>query len=293
LGTVKFNDPEYLGLIRLALVRALARDSLDEATALIEADTDVTLRAEGYAEICAELRDLDPVRLKELLAQATPNVRATTAPPLTRINVADRFIDLGEIDQARKLMREAEGSFNEASKNAARPAYALGHIAGVLARIDLPAALAILDDLDRAAQKNDSRDATRILDRHIGAVAYNIAAQSPADAERVLTRLSLRVPTVRTIAAICFKMAPKDLARARRIADSRISPDAPAYRPYTLGLMAQAIAAPDRVGAARLIDDAYKGLENLSAGGQSFVYRLNLWTPDQALVVLCRNSQTP
>jgi len=63
-------------------------------------------------------------------------------------------------------------------------------------------------------------------------------------------------------------MAPKDLARARRIADSRISPDAPAYGPYALGLMAQAIAATDKAGAARLINDAYRGLEDLAAGGQ-------------------------
>ena len=76
-----------------------------------------------------------------------------------------------------------------------------------------------------------------------------------------------RLQTVQDIAAVCFKMAPKDLARARRIADSRISPDAPAYRPYTLGLMAQAIAAGDRAGAARLIDDAYRRWKTLPPAG--------------------------
>ncbi len=269
LGTVKFNDPEYLRTIRLQLVRSLARDSLDEATALVEASNDLALRAVGYAIICEVRRDLDPIRLRELLAQATLNVRAPTAPPVAQIAVADRLIDLGEIEQARKLLREAEESFKGMAKNAARPSYARGQIAGVLARIDLPAALAILDDLERAARKTDSRDLTTILDRLIGAVAANLAAQSPADAERVLGRLSLRVQTVRTIAAVCFKIAPKDLARARRIADSRISPDAPAYRSHTLGLMAQAIAATDRPAAVRLIDDAYQGLEDLvAAGGQ-------------------------
>ena len=74
--------------------------------------------------------------------------------------------------------------------------------------------------------------------------------------------------TVQWIAAVCFKMAPKDLTRARRIADTRISPDVPAYGPYTLGLMAQAIAATDKVGASRLINDAYRGLEDLAAGEQ-------------------------
>jgi hypothetical protein len=63
-------------------------------------------------------------------------------------------------------------------------------------------------------------------------------------------------------------MAPTDLTRARRIADSRISPDLPVYGPYTLGLMAQAIAATDKVGARRLIRDAYRGLEGLAAREQ-------------------------
>ncbi len=177
------------------------------------------------------------------------------------------MIDLGETEQARKLLQEAERTFKEMTKNRNAPAYSL-QAAGVLARIDLPAALLILDDAERAARRNQSGDMTRILDRFMGAFAENLAAESPADAERVLNRLSLQMLTVERVAAVCFKMAPKDLARARRIADSRISPDAPAYRPYTLGLMAQAIAGADRAGASRLISDAYHGLEALAAGGQ-------------------------
>ncbi len=272
VGTVKFNDVDYLSPIRLKLVEALARDSLDEATALLEASTDVTLRAQGYAGICEVRRDLDPGRVKELLAQAALNARATQARPLARVGVvltfADRLIDLGEIEHARKLLQEAERTSKELTKNANRPGYFAGRIAAVLARIDLPTALAILDDLERTARKNSSRDATRLFDQFNGTVAHKLAAQSPADAERVLTRLSLRAETVRYIAAVCFEMAPKDLARACRIANSRISPDASTYRPYTLGLMAQAIAATDKIEAVRLIDDAYKGLQDLALIGQ-------------------------
>ena len=79
LGTAKFDDSEYRELLRFGLVSALARESLDEATALIEAGTDATLRARGYAELCEIRRDLDPARLKELLAQAAIN-----APPVAR-----------------------------------------------------------------------------------------------------------------------------------------------------------------------------------------------------------------
>ena len=63
------------------------------------------------------------------------------------------------------------------------------------------------------------------------------------------------------------RMAPKDLARARRIAETRISPDAPAFRPYALGLMARAIAATDRAEAVRLLDEAFAELERLAATG--------------------------
>ena len=75
VGTVKFNDADYLNPVKLKLVEALASDSLDEATALIETSTDATLRAQGYATICEVRRDLDPARLKELLAQAMVNAR--------------------------------------------------------------------------------------------------------------------------------------------------------------------------------------------------------------------------
>ena len=64
-----------------------------------------------------------------------------------------------------------------------------------------------------------------------------------------------------TTVAVCSKMAPIDMARARRIVKRRISADAPAYGPYTLGLMAQALASSDKPTARRLIDDAYSALE--------------------------------
>ena len=119
-------------------------------------------------------------RLKELVAQAMLNAQAPAARPLARIDVpaklADRLIDSGEIEQARKLLQEAEHFFKEMTKNASRPSYVLGQVANVLARIDLPAALAILDDLERTARKSESRDRTNIFDRFYGTIAYNLAA---------------------------------------------------------------------------------------------------------------------
>ncbi len=67
-------------------------------------------------------------------------------------------------------------------------------------------------------------------------------------------------------------MATKDLARARRIAETRISRDAAGLRPHALGLMARSIAATDKTAAIRLIDEAYAVLDQLAVGGERPAY---------------------
>ena len=165
------------------------------------------------------------------------------------------------------------------TENASRPRYLLGQVACVLARIDLPAALVILDDVERTTRTSQARNTTNSLDQLIGAFALKLAAQSPADAERVLNRLSLRIQTALVHRRGLLETAPR-IARAPRIADSRVSPDAPAYRPYILGLMAQAIAGADKAGAARLISNAYEGLEELTAAGSPVARNdPSMWPP--------------
>ena len=77
--------------------------------------------------------------------------------------------------------------------------------------------------------------------------------------------MQIRPTLDREIVAVCARMAAEDLGRARRIAETRISPDAPALRPHAFGLMARAIAATDRAAAVRLLDDAFAELERLAA----------------------------
>jgi protocatechuate 3,4-dioxygenase beta subunit len=271
LSTVKFSEPDYADFLRVTVLGAVARQSLDEATALLESTPDARARAIGYVGICESVRDLAPDRARELIAQAAVNARnMKTGGERTRCyaRIADHWVDLGEKERARVLLDEAlELGKNEAKANSGR-SFTLAAVAETLARLDLPAGLKLLDDLARDVRKNDSRDRTYVFDRFLGRIAYKLAAQSPADAEMVLKRMPPDRSTDRAVIPVCTKMAPKDLARARRIADTRVSPDLQSYRPYALGLMAQAIAAKDKPASIRLLNDAYADLAQLAATGQ-------------------------
>ena len=145
-------------------------------------------------------------------------------------------------------------------------------MAEVLARLDLPAALKVLEDLEGVARKSDQVDRSYVFHRFLGHIAYKLAARSPADAERVLERLPIGERTDRYVVGACTAMAPKDMARARRLAETRISRVAPAYRSQALGLMARAIAATDKPAAIGLIDEAYRILDRLAAVGERPTY---------------------
>ena len=62
--------PIISSMLRMGLAEALARESLDEATAMLEASDAADVRAGGYLGICDVRRDLRPDQVKELLAQA-------------------------------------------------------------------------------------------------------------------------------------------------------------------------------------------------------------------------------
>ncbi len=271
IDTVKFTDADYLKAARGNLVEALASESLDDATALIEASPDADSRAQSYVRICDARCDLGPDRTRDLLAQATLNARNMKSGPdrvTVSARIANHWLDVGETDRARALLSESlELGKSTAEGNNGR-GYELGIVAETLARLDLPAALKVLDDLARDVRKSDTRDRGYVFDRFHGRIAYKLAAQSPEGAEHVLERIPVTLDRDRYVVAVCAKMAPKDLPRARRIAEAKVSPDAPAYRPYALGVMAQALAGSDKPVAIGLVEDAYAGLEELARNGE-------------------------
>jgi hypothetical protein len=75
-------------------------------------------------------------------------------------------------------------------------------------------------------------------------------------------------PANESIVAVCTKMAAKDLTRARRISEM-ITPGEIEKKPFSLGLMAQALAASDKSAALHLLDEAFTELERLRARGRT------------------------
>jgi hypothetical protein len=191
LNTFKFSDADYENFARVFLAETLARKNLDEAMALIEASANAHTRAQGYVGICDVKLDLTSDRVKELLAQATLNARSVKSPTdrlALNARIADHWLDLGQTKRARALLDEGLELGKNTAKGIKNGGYNLGLVAEPLARIDLPATLTVLDDVAHDVRKNEKRDRSYVFDRFHGMIAYKLAVQSPADAERVLPR---------------------------------------------------------------------------------------------------------
>jgi hypothetical protein len=276
LESIKLTEALHLNLARVQLAEALAKENLDEALAQAEAGTDADTRAWCYLGICDVLRDLAKPRLRELTDQALLNARAMKSPA-DRVmffgRIADKLIDLGDKERARRLLAETEELARPTVKGIKAGGYNLGIAAEALARLDLPAALKMIDDLAREAKKNDKVDRAYVFVRIYGAMAYKIAADAPADAERVLERFKSLDPTNYdgSVVAACWKMANIDPDRAERIAKTMMNAESIELKPYALGLIAGKLAATDRdkTRARRLLDEAYDELDRLAETGRT------------------------
>ena len=273
LETIKFSDPEYLNMARVQLVEGLATDSLDEALAQAELCTSADSRAICYLGICDVRPDLDKGRIRELIDQALLNARAVKSPAERLMmygHIADKLIDLGEKERARKLLAEAE-ELGRPTVKGNFGGFNLGYVAEALARLDLPAALKMLDDLAEQVRKNDKRDRTYVFVRFYGNIAHKLAADAPADAERMLEKIRVLEPANvgHYAVAVCSKMARTNPARARRIAETMFDAESSVLKPYALGLIAQKLAATDKAGALELLETALRELEARAVRGET------------------------
>jgi len=277
--TIKFTDPDYLNLARVQLVNALATDNLDEALAQAEVSTSADTRAYCYLGICDVRPDLEKTRVREFVDQALLNARAVKSPE-ERLRfygqIADKLIDLGEKERARKLLAEEEELAKPTVKGN-KGGFNLGIVAEALARIDLPAALQMLDGLAQQVRKNDKSDRTYVFVRFYGTIAHKLAADAPADAERLLEKIRALEPAnvSHYATAVCSKMARTDPARARRIAETMFGAGSSELKPYALGLIAQKLAATDKPGAVELLETAYRELDHLADRGQTLTLHGN------------------
>ena len=72
------------------------------------------------------------------------------------------------------------------AKQVPPPGYEIVAFAEPLARVDLPAALALIDVAQDSAKRGDRVNRVFIFDRSYGEIAYRLASRDPAGAERVL-----------------------------------------------------------------------------------------------------------
>ena len=159
---------------------ALAERDFEDAAAVAESIADPVARSRALIQLVDLLPASQRDRKLPMLDCALQQARIATIASdrlLQMGEVADRWYDLGEIERAKVLF--AEG-LKIADQFTDKTDSALAAFAVRLARVDLPAALAIAKDF-----KGHRQESSLLAD-----IACRLAAENPAEAERIwsLTR---------------------------------------------------------------------------------------------------------
>lgn len=191
---------------------------------------------------------------RKLLDKAERSARESAHPgqaAATLADVAGRWLDLGEIDRGSRLVRDAQAL-------AARPTEfpSSGPPRGlieVLARVDLPAALKLIERPDPQQPRQ--------FDHERAAIAVQVAATDPAEARRLLGMIdeSWRYQARRA----CLRMATKDLPAARALAAENNDPILDALLP---AMAARGLADTDPAAAPALLLEAVEKLGKIDGG---------------------------
>jgi len=251
LEAKEIADPRMISLIEAQVVRALARTDPARAEEVAEAIELPIMHGAALLAVADALPTEERDRKLALLARAA--IHAKTAKVAYQVaEVAERYHELGEKEKAKSLFAE---SVRLGKDNTVRR----GLFAARLARVDLPAALAIAEEFPASGHYT----ASWVLRN----IALHLAADNPADAERVM-RLSPQKPGPYWLPpAIAWKMATTDPARARRLVDEaqRYDDHPQTYLFLALGLKARNPAAADQA-----FQKAMEGIDRLMKEGAEF-----------------------
>ncbi len=187
----------------------LSRTDFEEATALAESIADPATHAWALVRLSDRLPASERERKLALLARSLLEAR-TAVDRADRVfqmgEVAERWYEMGETEKARALFAEGLQIVGQMTE---KTEFRRGGFAARLARVDLPAALAIAKEFD------GSRSQGRIL----GGIAFRLIDQNPAEAERVWNQTKGKSRLVPQDPTLCWKMAAVDPARARRVVE--------------------------------------------------------------------------
>jgi RNA polymerase sigma factor (sigma-70 family) len=241
--------------VRIAAARQFIASRLEDSEAILPTITNnfwrQTLRIELVDALPAEVRE----RKLALLGEAVLDARRSSQGSL-RIHhlmaATARLIDLGRVDEARRVVDEALPLARTVDANEPRRGGTRA-IIGCLSRLDLKAALALIPGQGDERTINDFR----------GLIAQSIAAAHPAESERLIGAMGWNKSETYAVKA-CRRMATVDLPCARRIAGQI---EIEVLRGYALGTMAEAVGAVDLVTARQLRAESYRAFNQAMGGG--------------------------
>ncbi len=244
------EEPWDCDAVRIEVFRHLAAGKPDDALAMLPTIKNPYWRAMLRYEVVDVLPAEARQRKLALLREAAADARrmASAGPRIGRMmDAAQRLIDLGRDDEARRLIDDALPMAREPSDEQTRLLH-IRALIGELARLDLKAALALIPATGDERTINDLR----------GLVAQGIAAQHPEESERLIGQMTRDKSETYAVKA-CRRMAAVNLPRARRIA-GRL--DNNVLRGYALGRMAEAIGASDLARARELRLESYRAFQH-------------------------------
>lgn len=241
--------------LRTYAAKALLESDRDEAAAVVEAIENLSRRAEATV-LLALTAPPSHQYTRELLERAVLCARQEEVGgcALWLACVADALLDLDDVERGRSLLDEARtltGNLPQAGSAGSSRRW----VAEVLARIDLPAALELVQPLAEDASRDDVH----------GRIAYRIAKQQPAEAERVLALVGKDDVRRQWAERVSCRMAAAEPSRAERIAALITDP---CHRALALGWMAGMRAATDKAQARLWLDRAFAELRSVASADE-------------------------
>ncbi|MFO0957119.1 MAG: hypothetical protein U0800_06580 [Isosphaeraceae bacterium] len=208
--TTPFEHEQTKSTVLNYLAREFGREDPAEGIALLESIRDPGERADAIVDLVDALPQLPAETRREWLSNAAISARATTSIEQRILhlgNIADLLWDLGDRDQARALLEEGRAL---AEKVADPQSPYRGIFASRLARIDLPAAIRILEGLEDRDRKDECLRST----------AIRVADSDPDAAESLIHRLA-PVERFGALERLCERLVKSDRRRAERLVTSQ------------------------------------------------------------------------
>ncbi len=260
LQKAKIDSHPFRGSVLLAVAERLAVDDLVEAEAVLNS---TRVPAAGARVLLARaLPASDRVGKSAVLDRATVEIRAAPDGPY-KISVmggiADCRLDLGEVEKARALFRDAL-KMVEAQPPMTRGQ--LGPFLAKLARVEPDKAMSLIEGIRQAP--------TRLL--AYADAANALAIDHPDQAERFYDRLenasrpNFHARKSFVAMQICRAMASSDAPRARRIAAAL---DTREERACAWACVATGLAGRDQAGAREALEQAIHEIDDLLKLGKT------------------------